>query len=173
MRNLFIVALVAASAVSIPALADEQHYLGLQFDAGAPDGANLGIVAHPYIQWLRVGVSGSYNYLSPGIRGEITLDPIQFPVALTLTGDAGYFWPGSVPHLNNSPSFSYSYFNLQPGLEFGRRNRWRLFLRGGISFIDAKVSHIVINNDPTFLFSDAGAKVVAAPSAKLGFCVLF
>jgi hypothetical protein len=171
-RNILIAALVAAT-VSSTALADENHYIGFQADVGAPDGANIGIVAHPGIQWLRVVASGSYNYLSPGLRGEITLDPIKFPVALTLTADAGYFFPGSVPHLNNSPSLAYSYYNLQPGLEFGRRNRWRFFLRGGYSLIDAKLTNVIINNDKTFIFSGADAQLHGAPSAKLGFCVLF
>jgi hypothetical protein len=166
--------LVSTAAFSTTAKAEEpKHYLGFQLDVGAPDGVNLGISAHPYVQWMRVVVSGSYNYLSPGVRAELTLDPMPWAAGLTLTGDVGHFWPGSVPEMAGSPSVAYSYVNLQPGLEFGRRNSWRLFFRGGVSWVDAKITNIVINNDKTFVFSNTDANFRLAPSAKIGFVKLF
>lgn len=150
------------------------RYVGMNFDVGAPDGAALGVVVRPHLNWLRLNLAGSYNGLAPGVRGGLTLDPINFPVAPTATFEYGHFWDGTVPGVHQSPEVGYDYANLHVGLEFGKRDVWRFYLRGGATWIDAHAggfqSTINLPNGVS-----VGDPTIQGwlPSGKLGFAIYF
>lgn len=155
----------------------ERHrWVGMQFDVGIPDGVALGVSVHPVVDWARLNLSGTYNGLSPGIRGGITLDPINFPMAPTLTLEGGHAFEGKVPGVDKVPSFDYNYLNLHLGLEFGNRRSWRFFLQGGPSWVHVQTHNfqaVVNSNDPSLSISDPSANGAVVPTAKLGFVLFF
>lgn len=167
----------SSSARADDSSAQPRHrWVGMQFDVGAPDGAALGVVVRPYVNWLRLNLSGTYNGVAPGIRGGATLDPIKFPVAPTLTFEGGHAWEGSVPGTSNLPQFGYDYANLHLGLEFGNRDTWRFFLQGGPSWLHVQTSgfqQVVGSSDPGLKIGDPTANVTVLPTAKLGFALYF
>src|SRR5258708_29954577 len=71
--------------------------LGMSLDASVPSGAALGLQARlPYIPWFKIGLAGTYT-LAPGIRGNILIDPISFPIAPVANVDVGHQFPITVP----------------------------------------------------------------------------
>src|SRR4051812_17568326 len=74
----------AAPAGSLP-------WLGLQIDAGVPDGAQASLVLRPW-KALRFSVGGGYNLISKGVRGGVSLLP--FGRGPSLTVEAGHFFEG-------------------------------------------------------------------------------
>lgn len=167
-----IIALSIFCISTIASAKSHRNWIGPQFDVGIPDGLVLGVAFRP-INQLRLVASGTYA-LGPGIRGEATFDPIVFPVAPTLTVDVGRDFGSRVPFIGTkSPHIDYWYTNFQLGLEFGNRNSWRFFLRGGPTWIDLHAQQL--NNliaDSSLKISDAEAKGWI-PSAKVGFVLLF
>ena len=138
-------------------------------------GASTGIVVRPYFNWIRVGVSGGYNGAAPGIIGSLTLDPIPFPVGITATVDAGHYWDGKLVGVSKSPTYNYDFITFQPGLEFGSRNSWRLYFRGGVSWLYYNVSDInsVANlKDNSIKLGDINGNAMI-PSFKIGLSVYF
>lgn len=156
----------------------ERHrWVGMQFDVGAPDGVALGVVVRPYVNWARLNLSGTYNAIAPGIRGGVTLDPIKFPVAPTLTFEGGHAWNGNIPGGgSNLPQVGYDYMNLHLGLEFGNRDHWRFFLQGGPSWMHVQTSNfqaVVGSSDSSLVIGNPSANVAVIPTAKLGFALYF
>jgi hypothetical protein len=177
MRKILYIALfLLVILVNRSSSADETRHkwIGVQADVGAPDGVALGVVVRP-VNWLRLTVAGTHNVMAPGIRGGFTLDPINFPIAPTLTLEGGHAFEGKVPGANSLPSFDYDYVNLHLGLEFGRRNRWRFFLQGGPSWIHASTFDFqsVVDANPALRIGNPSANVSAVPTGKLGFTVYF
>lgn len=172
---------LALAMVAIPAIASAEEsprfkYVGMQMDLGVPDGAALGVVVRPKLNWLRLNVSGTYNAISPGIRGGLTLDPIKFPIAPTLTFEGGHSFRGSIPGVDSVPDLSYSYVNLHGGLEFGSRDSWRFFIHAGPSWLSAQTynfSDSIGNKDQSLTVSDPNVSARVFPTAKLGFAVYF
>jgi hypothetical protein len=163
----------ATSQVVIP---ERHRWVGMQFDVGAPDGVALGVVVRPYVNWARLNLSGTYNVLAPGIRGGITLDPIKFPVAPTLTFEGGRSFNGDLPGKHNLPEVGYDYMNLHLGLEFGNRDHWRFFLQGGPSWLHVTTGNfqsVVGSSDASLVIGNPTANVAILPTAKLGFAYFF
>jgi hypothetical protein len=166
--------------MAAPAMADDQpaerfRFIGIGFDVGAPDGAALGVVGRiPNIHWLRLELAAT-RALAFGVRGSATLDPIKFPVGLTLTTDLGHSFDGKVPGVDKSPDISYTYFNLQPGLEFGNRDSFRFVLRAGLSYIGGTAANFqqLVNAGNGISVGDPSFHGWVAPSAKIGFQWLF
>ncbi len=154
------------------------RWVGIQFDLGVPDGAAFGLVFRPYVDWLRLHVSGTYNGLSGGVRGGLTLDPINFPMAPTLTVEGGHSFEGKFPGITNMPAFGYDYVNLHLGLEFGKRDVWRFFFQGGPTWM-----HVTSSDFQTGSGSGSGSGSTTTgnptmsgwvcPSLKFGFTVYF
>ena len=111
-------------------------------DVGLPDGAALGLVVRPRFDWLRIGGAVTHNGIAPGFRLGVTIDPIDFPIAPTLTIEGGHYWQGTLPTVQNSPTVGYNYANIHLGLEIGNRANFRFFLRGGVSYVDVSASNI-------------------------------
>ncbi len=169
------------SLMMVPALASADEsprfkYVGMQVDVGVPDGAAVGVVVRPKLNWLRLNLSGTYNVLSPGIRGGFTLDPIKFPIAPTLTLEGGHSFKGTVPGIASNPEVSYNYANLHLGIEFGNRDSWRFFIHGGPSWINAQTydfENTIGNKDKSLSVSDPSVSARVFPTAKLGFALYF
>lgn len=151
----------------------QNKYVGMQFDTGIPDGMALGINIKPNVKWLHMNLSGTYNILSPGVRGGITLDPLKFPIAPTFTLEGGHYFEGKIP--SKEIKISYNYFNLQPGLEFGNRDSFRVFFRGGVSWINMNISNLssALESNSDTIIGDASIKMKIVPTAKLGFLIFF
>lgn len=150
------------------------HTFGMTMDVGLPDGAALGLVVRPKFDWLRLGAAVTHNGMGPGVRLGVTLDPIQYAVAPTLTVEGGHCFAGTVPGIQGSPSIGYDYANFHLGLEFGNRSSFRFFIRGGASWVNmsgAQAQNTVINNGSTIMNPSYTGWV--APSAKLGFALYF
>lgn len=183
MKRLMFCSMVAAfSLVSIAAFADEprHRYVGVQADTGVPDGAALGLVVKPIpvesFDMLRVGVSGTYNGIAPGVRAGLTIDPLRWHVfAPTLTGEAGHAFTGTVPG-GKGTTVSYDYLNAHFGLEFGNRNAWRFFMRGGVSWVNFNTGNFqgALNlSDTSVIVGNPTFNGMFAPSLKLGFYYAF
>lgn len=144
---------------------------GVDLFCGVPAGCGGGMMFRP-LNWLKLEVGAGYNLMAPGVFGAITLDPMPWAFGLTLTGDAGHYWSGPVPFVQNPPNVEYSFLEALGGLEFGPRNSWRFYFRGGITYLDATVSNFSTNNPNTTM----GAPRItgwAAPAAKFGISIYF
>ena len=149
--------------------------LGMSFDVSVPSGAALGLEARlPSVPWLKFGVAGTYT-LAPGVRGNIMIDPIKFPVVPVLNVDLGYQSSFTIPGVSNSPSADFTYVDLNAGLAFGSRDGFRFLLLSGMSYLDGGA-----HNLQGALGSSAKDLTIADPSfnawipnAKLGFQFLF
>ncbi len=167
----------APQAASPPA--KEHGWLGGQMDVGVPDGAAVGAMLRPGVPWAHLGLAYTYG-LASGVRAGATLDPVNFPIAPTLTVEAGHTFEGSIHGqwlgLSSAARGSYTYANLHLGLEFGKRDRWRIYLRGGASMIAIHTSGLntsVGHGDQSVSASDPNVNATVLGTAKLGFAVYF
>ncbi len=176
-----LVATFGAFGASTAAAADappRYRWLGLQADVGVPDGAGIGAVVRPGITWARLEASYTYSMVASGVRGGITIDPLATIVAPTLTIEGGAAFDGELPaswlHLSGNARVNYQYANVHLGLELGRRDSWRIFIRGGATGVRAEAADL---HSATGAMSasadrlDVNATVLG--TAKVGFVVLF
>ncbi len=157
------------------ASAPSRHHrtFGMSMDVGVPDGAALGVVMRPRFDWLRLGAAVTHNGIAPGVRLGVTIDPIAFPIAPTLTIEGGHSWAGTVPMLQGSPSIGYDYANFHLGIEVGNRASFRFFLRGGASWVDMSSAQVLNARVATTGIGNPSYTGWLAPSAKLGFALYF
>jgi hypothetical protein len=180
-----------AAAAPVTAPATSLPWLGLMVDAGIPDGAVGSLVLRPW-KWLRTSVGGSYNMVSKGVRGGLSLLP--FGRGPSLTVEAGRYFEGDANAAARKvagPSFQdisilekvgYDYANAHLGLDFGYK-RVTFFIHGGMSYLrgtihnadslfqtqasidgtDSNGLSVKVKGDPT-------VKVIG-PSAKIGLIV--
>jgi hypothetical protein len=158
-----------------PVVESPRHRMvGMIMDLGVPDGVALGLVFRPQFDWLRLAAAGTYNGMAPGVRLGVTIDPIAFPIAPTLTVEGGHYWEGRLPMINDAPSLSYSYANFHFGLEAGNRATYRFFVRGGASWIEGSTANFQST-------AGGGGPAIGnpsfngwlAPSGKIGFAAYF
>ena len=172
MRALLFALITSTSTVALAADAPRERlaFVGMQADCGVPDGGAIGPVVRP-TQWLRVGAAYTHNGFAGGLRGALTLDPIDFPLAPPLTIEGGQTFEGAVRGrwlgLRDDVRVRYRYASAQLGLELGVRNSTRVFLRGGVSLIDFDIRDF--NSSDTTSVRGIDARVALAGSAKLGF----
>jgi opacity protein-like surface antigen len=157
------------------ASAPSRHHrtFGMSMDVGVPDGAALGVVMRPRFDWLRLGAAVTHNGIAPGVRLGVTIDPIAFPIAPTLTIEGGHSWAGTVPMLQGSPSIGYDYANFHLGIEVGNRASFRFFLRGGASWVDMSSAQAQNTGVAITGIGNPSYTGWLAPSAKLGFALYF
>lgn len=147
---------------------------GVGFDVGT-DGAALGLVVSPFIPAIRLEGAFTYDYVGEGLRGSASWDMFRFPISPILRADVGGYFPFSVPGMNNSPTFSYTYENLLGGIGFGKRSGFRFFFMGGTTHIDLNASGF----GKSFTLPQGTSLGNTAnvdgwiPSGKLGFDWLF
>jgi hypothetical protein len=151
-----------------------KFHAGISASIGFPTGGSVGVLVSPWLPWLKLGADANWNYVGAGLGGHATIDPFNSSVGLTLTGEAGGFFPSTIPSIHNSPTVSYTYESALLGVEFGSRRHVRFFLRGGITHVDANVSNF--GNAFTL---PAGVSIgspnvnLIAPSGQIGFDWLF
>jgi hypothetical protein len=157
------------------ASAPSHHHrtFGMSMDVGVPDGAALGVVVRPRFDWLRLGASITHNGIAPGVRLGVTIDPIAFPIAPTLTIEGGHYWAGTLPMFQGSPSIGYDYANFHLGIEVGNRASFRFFLRGGASWVDMSGAQAQNTSVTSTGIGNPSYTGWLAPSAKLGFALYF
>src|SRR5215510_10076255 len=103
---------------------------GVTLLGGIPDGIAPGISIHPGTNLLHFDVAVT-SLLSFGVRAGATFDPFDWLIAPTLTVSGGYSAWAKIP--STTTQYQLYYVNIQPGIEFGRRSRFRVFLRAGYS----------------------------------------
>jgi hypothetical protein len=106
--------------------------LGVTLMGGIPDGIAPGISIHPATNLLHFDVAVT-SLLSFGVRAGATIDPFDWVLAPTLTVAAGYSDWAKIP--STTTRYYLYYVNVQPGLELGRRSRFRVFVRAGYSHL--------------------------------------
>lgn len=158
---------------------------GMMLDAGVPDGASASAVYRP-LKWLRTEVGGSYNLVSKGVRGGLSLIPFGMGPSATL--EAGHYFDGNANGIARSLAgggfqdnavlerIGYDYANAHLGLDFGMR-RVVFFIHGGMSYVRATLHNI--NTEISNQSGDMGSTTVSfnkdpivrifTPSVKLGF----
>lgn len=146
---------------------------GFGFDVGAPDGVGINFVVRPNVDWLRADIGVTYNVISPGIRGGLTLDPINFIIAPSFTIDGGYTFMGNIP--GKSTQLDLTYVNFHPGIEIGSRKSFRFFIHAGPSYLYSTGNHVdnLLGNKSTeFKLYNTSVSGWFTPTAKLGFVIL-
>jgi hypothetical protein len=103
---------------------------GVTLLGGIPDGIAPGISIHPGTNLLHFDLAVT-SLLSFGVRVGATFDPFDWVLAPTLTVAGGYNAWAKIP--STSTQYQLYYVNIQPGLELGRRSRFRVFVRAGYS----------------------------------------
>jgi hypothetical protein len=106
--------------------------LGVTLLGGIPDGIAPGISIHPGTNLLHFDVAVT-SLLSLGVRAGATFDPFDWVLAPTLTVTGGYSAWAKIP--STTTQYELYYVNIQPGLELGRRSRFRVFVRAGYSHL--------------------------------------
>ncbi len=119
------------------------------FDLGTIDGGMLSLVYRPS-PWLRVHAGGGTNGAAPGLRGGLSLAPLQQQRGFALSLDAGHFFPGDINGIFSAfagasyddsrllEDFDYDFVNLQAGWEV-ERSGLMFFVRGGMAFVWAQL----------------------------------
>jgi hypothetical protein len=105
---------------------------GVTLLGGIPDGIASGISVHPATNLLHFDVAVT-SLLSFGARAGVTFDPFDWVLAPTLTVTGGYSAWAEIP--STTTQYQLYYVNIQPGLELGRRSRFRVFVRAGYSHL--------------------------------------
>ena len=186
-RLVFGMIALALTCVSVSAFADEvvvpateapptsvPFKVGMLFDLSVPSGIALGLEARlPHVPWFKLGLAGT-GTLNGGIRGNLLIDPIKFPIAPVANIDIGHQFPFKIPSLTNSPSIDYTYYDLQGGIGLGNRDGFRFMLMVGMSYLDGTVANFqkLITNNPSLTVGDPVFHGWV-PNAKLGFNLLF
>lgn len=158
-----------------------RRFLGAMLDAGVPDGANLALVWRPF-HWLRLHAGPSYNLNSFGVRGGVSLLPVDSWITPSLVLEGGHFFDGDLGATMESvlgvdaedapERLSYTYSNAHLGLELGSSD-FRFFIRGGYSYVSAELTPADPAEGDNFRFDDDVYVTAWSPSAKLGFVVYF
>ncbi len=181
---------LAVLGTATPALAqdDSPRKVGLMLDAGAPHGIGVSAVVRP-TNWLRLHAGPTTNTLSIGVRGGLSILPMDTFIAPSLNAEAGHYfgseysevldWLGREPSSTSEAirDVTYNYVTGSVGLEVGTHSRFNFFLNVGLSYVALTVPN------PTPLLQDASgdASVTSGPmhlratipSVKLGFIVYF
>ncbi len=161
--------------------------LGLQLDAGVPNGATAALLYRP-VKFLRLGGGVLYNYVGYGATGSVSILPYHW-IAPSLTFEAGHYFPANASEKiarfvtvdpNLTPMLQrvgYTFANAQLGLELGAPNSFVFFVRGGLSRVwfsahDANKVVLHGSDGSSVTFADPSGRF-GLPSAKLGFMLFF
>lgn len=141
--------------------------VGVTLLTGFPDGIAPGVSVHPgtNLVHLDLGITGALSF---GVRGGATFDPFDWVLAPTLTVAGGYSAWAKVP--STPTQYQLTYVNVQPGIELGRRSRFRVFLRAGYShfWVAGQTSQTISGLQAT---SQPRANINFFPSVSFGVTV--
>lgn len=174
--------------VNAPEELSRPPLLGVGLDVGAPDGAGVAAYVRLF-RFLEVHGGVAHNGVSAGLRGGVTFLPVDrwFVPTLTLEvgdhpgGDANpvaRFFTGNdglnVPQLQD---VGYGYQSALLGFEFGSREHYAIFLRGGVTRVSGHARTAQVVGTPTATASNVTTGNVdvdlTLPAAKLGFALYF
>lgn len=158
-----------ASIVAMFPAQNERSTFGVAIDAGVPDGVQAAVMFRPW-SFLRAHAGGGYNLVSPGIRGGLTLIPLDTIFRPTFSFEAGRYFTGNLHNVDKlialgemrETRVGYDWASAHLGLEVD----WgggAFFIQGGVTRIFASVGI------PDF--DEMMQARVYAPTAKLGFIV--
>lgn len=169
--------------------AQRRPWVGVSLDAALPDGAGVNVMVRPW-RWVELHGGVTHNAISPGFRGGLTLLPADRWFVPTLTLELGTHPPGDAngvlrtitgnDSLNISAleNFGYDYQNALLGFTFGSRDRYTIFLRGGVTRVVGRTGsdEIVISSGGSG--SGSGAVTLEnptlfLPAVKVGFALYF
>ena len=140
-------------------------YSGMYFDIGAPSGLALGVLArHPKFPYVKLGAAATM-LVNGGLRANLIIDPIKFPVAPIVNIDIGYQFPFAIS--DNQLSFTYS--DLQGGISIGNRDGFRFVVLAGAAYVSGYVSHFQKPFSIPWIKVDEPSFSGFVPSAKIGF----
>ena len=156
--------------------------LGLQLDAGLPDGIGASLVFRP-VRLLNLSAGAVTTGVSAGARVGVHLMPFGGFLRPTVGVEVGHIFEGQVPWVLNiagaerytslAQRVSYSFANAQVGLEVGTR-KFAVFARAGLGQVHARLSEFDAGR------WDTGGNVdvrglnlrFRGPSVKLGVVVI-
>jgi hypothetical protein len=177
---------------SAPALAQEDgpqlRRFGLLLDAGAPHGVGVSAVLRP-LPWLRLQAGPTTNTLSFGLRGGVSILPLQTFISPSINAEAGHYfgsdyndvvdWLGATPSRSAAAirDVTYDYVSGSIGLEVGTASRFNFFLHLGLSYValgvdDASALLQDATDDPDVTARNLTVRATI-PSVKLGFIFYF
>ncbi|WP_164015804.1 hypothetical protein [Pyxidicoccus trucidator] len=193
-RGAALACLLALTAAT-PALAQddgaggsELHRFGLLLDAGAPHGVGVSAVLRP-LPWLRLQAGPTTNTLSFGLRGGVSILPLQTFIAPSFNAEAGHYfgseysevvdWLGASPSRTSAAirDVTYDYVSGSVGLEVGSASRFNFFLHLGLSYValgvdDASALLQDATDDPSVTARNLSVRATI-PSVKVGFLFYF
>jgi len=121
---------------------------GLLVDAGVPGGAGLAAMFRPW-RPLRVEGGVSWNTVSVGLRGGVTVVPFEWGVTPTLHLEGGHFFDGDASRFSSDAgakvlltSVPVDYLSASLGLEIGSQDRFVFFLRMGLCWIRSEAQNV-------------------------------
>jgi hypothetical protein len=161
---------------------------GVKVDAGAPDGVGAAALVHP-MRWIRAHAGATRNTLGFGVRGGVSLIPLELLVAPTLDVDIGHYFNADygklLTRLHGQPTpaatrirgVGYTQASASIGLEFSPSRSVTLFGNVGISYwsmrvndVDAFIRDAV--DDPGITAKPLSLSLTS-PAVKLGLIVYF
>ena len=164
-----------------------RRYGGVMFDVGVPDGATAAFVVRP-VRAVRLDAGISYNGISHGVRGGVTLIPFATWLSPTFSFDVGHYADGDANPLvrlvTGNPMFSspvldrvgYDYADAHVGLELGRKT-FTFYVHAGASVVTGSVHDLgeLDNNMPKtkVTFGADPTITLTTVSARLGFIYYF
>ncbi|WP_371876512.1 hypothetical protein [Pyxidicoccus fallax] len=183
-----LLALAAAAPASAQDDGPQLRKFGVLLDAGAPHGVGLSAVLRP-LPWLRLQAGPTTNSLSFGLRGGVSILPLQTFIAPSFNAEAGHYFGSDyndvVDWLGSNPSRSaeaisdvtYDYIGGSVGLEIGSAKRFNFFLHLGLSYVSLNVddaSALIqdVADDPDVTARNLSVRATI-PSVKLGFLLYF
>ncbi len=133
--------------------------LGFGMDLGLPSGAAIGFVANPALDWVRLQVSLTYNYLSFGGRGSVQVDPMaldkDLAIGLFLDLQGGFSPESNIPGQSNLPAVGYDYLNIYGGLRLGKPNGFHWNIEVGPTYM-----HVSTNDFQTVVANKGAAGLI-------------
>ncbi|MBI5549837.1 MAG: hypothetical protein HY901_38615 [Deltaproteobacteria bacterium] len=164
---------------------ERQPWFGAQIDAGLPEGFGGSLLFRPWY-FLRANFGVVTNTAAAGIRGGLTLIPFRFYVTPTLGFEAGHLFEGDLNGTLQAilseaempegmlERVSYSFYSGHLGLELGAPDRFVVYLRGGLSRVDATLQGTVQQLSGSAYLDPGEVHVeLTIPSAKLGMLLYF
>lgn len=155
---------MALALVSTGAMADPVR-LGPSADIGLPSGGAVGVTLNPKLDWVRLSLDLTYDYLSFGGRAGVQLDPLallpKVPVGIFVDIQGGFQPTAGIPGHSDLPKVGFDYVNLYGGLRFGPPNSFHWNFEVGPTYM-----HITTQNFQKVVGSVASGVTLGNPHAN-------
>lgn len=175
----------AAESAQVEDKSEPRHPMfGAQIEAGLPEGFGGSLIFRPWY-FVRAHVGGVTNTAAGGILGGITLIPFRWYLTPTLSGEIGHLFEGNLNGTLSSvlnkaevpegmlDRVSYTYYSAQLGLEIGAPDRFIVYLRGGVSRVEAAFQGPKQVKGNTTVDPGVVNVGMTIPSAKVGLLLYF